>query len=179
MGMFARFSANICAKRPGALMSTSSPRRVITLRDAIKREHDLGWSVREMGGRIQLTRRFDDGTRSRVTLDPPWSPASTTSALSQIKELHERMESAGLPIKEAQQLMSSPVARAEGRIDWELVMQRLEKYKVLDRGDVRPSTFQRLYRPVLDLALEVVRTRPIPRHGRSVLTALRDTYGGP
>ena len=110
MGMFAR----ICAKRPGASMPSSSPRWVITLRDAIKREHGLGWSVREMGGRIQLTRRFDDGTRSSVTLDLPWSPASTTSALSQIKELHERMESAGLSIKEAQQLVSSPVARAEG-----------------------------------------------------------------
>jgi hypothetical protein len=101
MGMFARFCARICAKRPGALMPSSSPRWVITLRDAIKREHGLGWSVREMSGRIQLTRRFDDGTRSSVTLDLPWSPASTTSAISQIKELRERMESAGLSIKEA------------------------------------------------------------------------------
>ena len=178
MGMLARFGANICAKRPGALMPSSSPRWVITLRDAIKREHGLGWSVREMSGRIQLTRRFDDGTRSSVTLDLPWSPASTTSALSQIKELRERMESAGLSIKEAQQLVSSPVARAEGRIDWELVMQRFEKYKVLDSGDVRPSTFERLYRPVLNQVREVVRTRPIPRDGRSVLAGLRDTYGG-
>jgi len=141
MGMVARFSA----KRPGALMSSSSPRWVITLRDAIKREHGLGWSVREMSGRIQLTRRFDDGTRSSATLDLPWSPASTTSALSQIKELRERMESAGLLIKEASQLVSSPVARAEGRMDWELVVKRFEKYKVLDSGDVRPSTFNRLY----------------------------------
>jgi hypothetical protein len=82
MGMFARFCARICAKRLGVLMPSSSPRWVITLRDAIKREHGLGWSVREMSGRIQLTRRFDDGTRSSVTLDLPWSPASTTSALS-------------------------------------------------------------------------------------------------
>jgi hypothetical protein len=174
MGMFAR----ICAKRPGALMASSSPRWVITLRDAIKREHGLGWSVREMSGRIQLTRRFDDGSRSSVTLDLPWSPASTRSALNQIKELRERMESAGLSIKEAQQLVSSPVARAEGRIDWELVMQRFEKYKVLDSGDVRPSTFERLCRPVLNQVREVVRTRPIPRDGRSVLAALQDTYGG-
>lgn len=88
------------------------------------------------------------------------------------------MESAELSIKEAQQLVSSPVARAEGRIDWELVMQRFEKYKVLDSGDVRPGTFERLYRPVLNQVREVVRTRPIPRDGRSVLAALRDTYGG-
>ena len=114
MGMCARFCARICAKRPGALMPSSSPRWVITLRDAIKREHGLGWSVREMSGRIQLTRRFDDGSRSSVTLDLPWSPASTRSALNQIKELRERMESAGLSIKEAQQLVSSPVARPEG-----------------------------------------------------------------
>jgi hypothetical protein len=75
---------------------------VITLRDAIKREHGLGWSVREMSGRIQLTRRFDDGTRSSVTLDLPWILARTTSTLSQSKELRERMESARLSIKEAQ-----------------------------------------------------------------------------
>jgi hypothetical protein len=137
-------------------MPSSSPRWVITLREAIKREHGLGWSAREMGGRIQLTGRFDDGTRSSVTLDRPWSPASTTSALRQIKELRERMESTGLSIKEGQQLVSSPVARAEGRIDGELAMQRFEKYKVLDSGDVRPSTFQRLYGPVLDQVQEVV-----------------------
>ncbi len=70
MGMVARF----CAKRPGALMPSSSSRRVITLRDAIKREHGLSWSVREMGGRIQLTHGFNDSTRSSVTLDLPWSP---------------------------------------------------------------------------------------------------------
>jgi hypothetical protein len=52
--------------------------------------------------------------------------------------------------------VSSPVARAEGRIDGELVMQRFEKYKVLDSRDVRPSTFQRLYGPVLDQVQEVV-----------------------
>ena len=63
-------------------MPSSSLRWVITLRDAIKREHGLGWSVREISSPIQLTRRFDDGTRSSVTLDLPWSPASTTSALS-------------------------------------------------------------------------------------------------
>ena len=102
MGMLARFCARICAKRPGALMSSSSPCGVIILRDAIKREHGLGWRGREMSSRIQLPRRFDDGTRSSVTLDLPWSPAGTTSALSQIKELRERMESARLSIKEAQ-----------------------------------------------------------------------------
>ncbi|MFM7394870.1 MAG: hypothetical protein ACKO22_11035 [Cyanobium sp.] len=72
---------------------------MITLRDPIKREDGPGWSVREMSGRIQLTSRFDDGTRSSVTLDLPWSPASATSALSQIKELRERMQSAGLSMK--------------------------------------------------------------------------------
>ena len=55
---------------------------MITLRDAIKREQGLGWSVREISSPIQLTRRFDDGMRSSVTLDLPWSPASTTFALS-------------------------------------------------------------------------------------------------
>jgi hypothetical protein len=32
--------------------------------------------------------------------------------------------------------VSSPLARAKGRIDWALVMQRFETFKVLDSGDV-------------------------------------------
>lgn len=45
------------------------------------------------------------------------------------------MESAGPSIKEAQLLVSSPVALAEARIDWERVMQRFEKEEVLAKGD--------------------------------------------
>ena len=44
-----------------------------TLRDVIKTEHGFGWAIRGHRGSVQLTRRFEDGTRSSVTLDLPWN----------------------------------------------------------------------------------------------------------
>jgi hypothetical protein len=42
------------------------------LRALFKTEHGFGWSIREHRGKVQLTRRFEDGTRSAVSLDLPW-----------------------------------------------------------------------------------------------------------
>jgi hypothetical protein len=49
----------------------STPKWVSTLRAAIKQEHGFGWGIRDKGGKVQVTRRFEDGTRSSVTLDCP------------------------------------------------------------------------------------------------------------
>ena len=50
-------------------VSGSAPGWVSTLRKAIKQQYGFGWHVREKAGKVQLTRRFDDGLRSSVTLD--------------------------------------------------------------------------------------------------------------
>jgi len=45
---------------------------VTTLRASLKQEHGFGWGIREKQGKVQLTRRFEDLSRSSVTLDVSW-----------------------------------------------------------------------------------------------------------
>ena len=63
-------------------------------------------------------------------------------------------------------------------MDRESVVPSFETSKVLDRGDVRPGAFDRLYRPVLNQVQDVERAQSIPQGGPSGLAALRDSQGG-
>jgi len=45
-----------------------------TLRGLIKTEHGFGWSLRGHRGKVQLTHRFEDGTRSAVRSGSAWMP---------------------------------------------------------------------------------------------------------
>ena len=53
--------------------AAQAPKWVKVLRDAFKHEHGFGWSLRDKNGKVQLTRRFEDGTRSAVALAVRWS----------------------------------------------------------------------------------------------------------
>jgi len=151
---------------------------VSTLRAAIKQQHGFGWSIRDKGGKVQLTHRFDDGTRSSVTLDCAWDPDATSEVLALLPEIRCRMESRQLGLKEAYDLLRAPAAGQEERLDWQLLMARFEAYKVAHTGAVSSRTWDSMYAPVMRQVLEAVAAKPVPRDARSLLGALRDRCGG-
>ena len=51
------------------------------LRDVIKTEHGYGWSIRGHRGKVQLTRRFEDGSRSSVSLDHDWNASCQSDVI--------------------------------------------------------------------------------------------------
>ena len=96
-------------------MSGHSTRWIETLRNAIKQEHGFGWNVREISGKVQLTRRYEDQTRSSVVLDIRWNSEAITPVLALLQEIRERMEQQGLGLSEAYQLVSpQQEARSKG-----------------------------------------------------------------
>ena len=65
-----------------------------TLRLSIRQEHGKGWSVREVGvtkrnpiGRCQLTRIWENRTRSSVVLPLEWKATNATAILSAVGQL--------------------------------------------------------------------------------------------
>ena len=65
-----------------------------TLRLSIGQEHGMGWSVREIGvtarnpvGRAQLTRIWEDRTRSSVVLPLEWKHGNATASQSAVGRL--------------------------------------------------------------------------------------------
>lgn len=159
-------------------MPPRTARWVLTLRQAVKQDHGFGWNLREISGKVQLTRRFDDGTRSSVVLDLPWSSESTTDVLGLIKEIRARMENQQLGLKDAYQLIRQPASRQSNRVDWHQIVSRFEKYKTSDTGEVKESTYLRMYRPVINQVLEILSSKPSPRDAKHLLSELRDRFGG-
>ena len=159
-------------------MPSGAPRWVHTLRDALKQEHGFGWNVREISGRVQLTRRFADRTRSSIVLDIPWTSECITLVLAAVHEIRARIEEQGLSLSEAYLLLRSPKSITQFSLDWKLVIERFEKHKVHDTGDVKASTYAAAYKPIMRQVLDALSTKPVPRDAKTLLSRLRDFYGG-
>ncbi|MCP9930607.1 hypothetical protein KBY82_07415 [Cyanobium sp. AMD-g] len=159
-------------------MGAMPPPWVASLRALLKTSHGFGWTVREIHGHVQLTHRYPDGSRSSAVLDLPWSPEAATAVAVRVQEIRSRMESQGLGLKEAADLLQAPAAAVQGAIDWPGLVERFRKHKVEDTGDVSAATFEAVYRPIMWQVQGVMGTRPIPRDGRALLAALCDRYGG-
>lgn len=169
--------------------SSSTPSWASNLRALIRQEHGKGWSIREQSERVKLSLRYADGTSSSVMLPIPWQRHASTAVLSWIQAIHERMEAAGLSLRDATDLQtkaaetSSPASGpspllAESSIDWQEVVNRFGKHKTSDTGACRPDSFERSYGLTLRQVLEVIEQKPLPRDGLSLLARLRDSYGG-
>lgn len=88
-----------------------------TLRLSIRQEHGKGWSVREIGatnrnpiGRCQLTRIWEDRTRSSVVLQLEWKANNATKILSAVGQLRTLMEERNLSLQDANKLNTELLA---------------------------------------------------------------------
>jgi hypothetical protein len=78
---------------------------VYLFRRALKAEHGHGWSVREQSGKVQLTRRFEEGTRSSVFLEIAWNAGCISRVIERVSTVRERMEALKLPLAKAHELL--------------------------------------------------------------------------
>jgi integrase len=148
-------------------MTTSrKPSWTRALRALIKTEHGFGWSIREHRGKVQLTRRFEDGTRSAVSLELPWDASCQTGVVNAVGEIRQRMDAHGLGLAEAYGLIHSAPTAETGRLDWDVVVQKF----LLSREGRRETTLRDL-RTRMARTLEVLQATPRPRDGRSLMRA--------
>lgn len=148
-------------------MTTSrKPSWTGALRALIKTEHGFGWSIREHRGKVQLTRRFEDGTRSAVSLDLPWDASCQTGVVNAVGEIRQRMDAHGLGLAEAHGLIHSAPTAETGRLDWVVVVQKF----MLSREGRRETTLRDM-RTRMARTLEVLQATPRPRDGRSLMRA--------
>ena len=97
-------------------MTTSGkPSWTRALRALIKTEHGFGWSIRGHRGKVQLTRRFEDGTRSAMSLNLTSDASCQTGVVNAVGEIRQRMDAHGLGLAEAYGLIcSAPTAEQAG-----------------------------------------------------------------
>ena len=147
------------------------------LRQVLKREHGKGWSVRDHRGRVQLTRIFEDRSRSAVYLPLTWTADNATAILNTVAAIHDLMDSRKVSLKEAARLntqaLAEPATSAKKVEDkgWDAIAADFLK----SRGDRRSSTLRDLKLRV-ERAVAVINQKPKPRDGMSVLEAYAAAY---
>jgi integrase len=148
------------------MAASRKPSWIAPLRHLLKAEHGLGWSIREHRGKVQITRRFEDGSRSSVSLDLPWDGSCHTGVMNAIGEIRQRMEAQGLSLGEAHALVHSAPTAATGRLDWDVVVEKF----LASREGLRVTTLRDL-RTRMGRTLKVLQASPRPRDGRSLMRA--------
>lgn len=153
--------------------ASREPAWVSALRNVIKTEHGFGWSIREHRGKVQLTRRFEDGSRSSVSLDLSWNASCQSGVLAAIGEIRQRMDVQGLSLTEAYGLVRSAPIAATGQIDWEEVVKQF-----LESRAGRRKTTMRDLRTRMGRALELLLANRPPKDGRSLMRSYAKKYFG-
>lgn len=81
-------------------------------------------------------------------------------------------------LKEAYEYARKPKEDPRKGIDWDLLIARFKKFKIQETGDVKSSTFDGSYQPVMIQIRKVTAAKPYPRDSKTLLSALRDEFGG-
>ena len=145
---------------------------VTTLRASLKQEHGFGWGIREKQGKVQLTRRFEDLSRSSVTLDVCWDSRCLSEVMGLISEIRQRMDDQGIGLREAYTLVHQPSGRERKQQNWSEAAEQFQLHKVKVSGQTKAETFERMYRPALAEVLEVMNGKPKPASGQELLAAI-------
>ncbi|MCP9803711.1 hypothetical protein KBY75_09025 [Cyanobium sp. T1G-Tous] len=115
------------------------------LRLSIQQEHGKGWSVREIGAternpisRAQLTRIWENRTRSSVVLSLEWKATNATAILTAVSRLRTLMEERKLRLKDANklhiELPANPQQGGDEFAGWPEVASRFLKSKEGESG---------------------------------------------
>lgn len=142
---------------------------VTTLRASLKQEHGFGWGVREKHGKVQLTRRFEDGSRSSITLHTPWDTRCLSEVMALVSDVKDRMDKQQMSLREAYNLVHQSTGTQKQQLNWAEAAERFRRHKVDLTGETSAETFRRMYQPVIREILLVMEEKPKPTDGKQVL----------
>ena len=152
---------------------------VLNLRQEVKKQHGFGWNVRDLRGRVQLSRRLEDKSRSAVILPIPWNPKALVPVLKWLDEIVALMEDPDrqLSLKGAFDLaqlniVGSDAAKPKQRqIAWSMV-----KAKFMDSIQSLRATSRAEWERRIDRTIAAIESKPKPRNGEEVLERYRQLF---
>ena len=171
---------------------TNKPNKwVNSLREKIRVECGEGWMVRGIGNgliqKVQLTVRFEDGTRASILLGPkskqdpdfvPWVGSSANWILRIARDISITMKSQGKELDEAyEQVKQNEKTRVKESLDWEQMVKRFKSHK-RNASEKGPHIWNKNYRTPIDRTLQVLKNEPEATNGCMVLKTLVELHGG-
>jgi integrase len=154
-----------------------------TLRLSIRQEHGKGWSVREIGtssrnpiGRCQLTRIWEDRTRSSVVLPLEWKATNATTILTAVGQLRTLMEKRNLSLQEALKLNTELLTGPQQGTQEEFAGWREVATRFLKAQEGRRKSTLRDLEKRVERTLKALQSKPAPRDGGSVMRRYAEDF---
>ena len=148
------------------------------LRQSLKDEHGLGWSLKNRRGKAQLIRRLEDFEQS-VVLDLEWAPANRTAILNTVSGIRTRLEeNPELTVREARDGHRASTAHplegeaTAGSGGWSTIRDGF----LNAHSGLRDNTRADLKRIVDRVVVVMEETKPKPQTGLAVMKAYADRY---
>lgn len=163
-----------------------------------------GWTVSNFRGRARLhiTARAGDGHRKQLLLPYPWESDQLEAIRDGVVAVYDAFHQ-GVPLEQAIAELSEAKAEADARrqaaamasepsvlqpsvmatattnrsapIDWPGLIRRYQQHK-LRSGEIKETTWERLYRPRMALVLKTVKGPPVIRDATQLLEAQADQW---
>tara|TARA_Y100001968_G_C19392516_1_gene736420 strand:- start:101 stop:775 length:675 start_codon:yes stop_codon:yes gene_type:complete len=172
-------------------MSDKPSKWISSLRQAIRKECGETWMVRGIGKgliqKIQLTIRFEDGTRNSIILGPkaksdpnfvPWVESSAGWILKTSTEISLIMRSQGKDLAEAYEVVKRKYESGSNTsFDWEQLARQFKIHKT-SNGKKSSRLWNRNYRTPINRTLLILTSEPAISSGYKVLKTLVERHGG-
>ena len=163
-----------------------------------------GWTVSNFRGRARLhiTARAGDGHRKQLLLPYPWESDQLEAIRDGVVTVYETFQN-GAPLDLAIAELSTAKVEAEARrqakalasqssnlqpsapppatascpisIDWAGLIRRYQQHK-LRSGEIKETTWERLYKPRMALVLKTAKGPPTTRDATQLLEAQADLW---
>ena len=126
--------------------------------------------MRDQSGKVQLTRHFEDGTRSSVVLEITWNAGCISKVIERVSTIRNRMETQTLLLAKVNDLLDGAPIESPGRLDWPVVVSRYRESRV-GSGELKGTTWTRDIAPRMARVLSTLTSRPSPRDGSSLTSS--------
>ena len=148
------------------------------LRQSLKDEHGLGWSLKNRRGKAQLIRRLEDFEQS-VVLNIEWAPANRTAILSSVSGIRKRLEEhPELSVKEARDGYRASIEHHldDGDNDASKGWSTIGDGFLKANSGLRDNTKADLKRIVDRVVVILTECKPKPQTGLAVMKAYADRH---
>jgi hypothetical protein len=163
-----------------------------------------GWTVSNFKGRARLhiTARAAGGHRRQLLLPYPWESDQLEAIRDGVVKLYGDFQE-GFPLEQAFAELSAAIAEVQARpetasptrgssaphtsapipaaaarpvaVDWPGLIRRYQQHK-LRSGEIKESTWERLYKPRMALLLKTAKRPPAVRNAKHLLEAQADLW---
>ena len=148
------------------------------MRAGIKDRCGMGWQVAEQSGKCKVTfRPSGQSSRQSTVIPVAWDKSNSREIEDRVAAIREALNAdPKLTLKDAATagaaLEGGEIGTAATTVEWRELFAAFETYKVTTTEQIKGRTFDREYKPVLEILHTCALAKPHPRNAVQLLEAM-------